>query len=447
MKKILFLSTEGSSFPLAAMMLQEGHDIRFFTKNPVDKRMGDGFVPKTEDWKEDVKWCDYVICDDTHWGAINDSIRKLGVPVVGGTALSDALEEDRGAGQRMFRALGMDTLQSEEFHSIPEAIEYVSQNPRRYVVKVTGAAAEDKSTTYVGEMEDGSDIGPVLEHLAKKGTKVASVELQDAIRGTEVALGGFFNGTDFLDPIMVNFEHKRLMPNRMEQAGHGPAVGEMGTVGLWRDKGFKFYRETLERFIPVLAKEGYCGYFDINCIIHSDYERCPDNLEPHIHPLEMTNRFGWPTLLLQMETMKINDLGELFYGIATGKTEHFSVSAPYSCCVVIGVPPFPYEDKKIADAMSNGLPVIFRDPSMEGIYPKGVILEDDQWVLECNFGYALVCVGRGEDVLEARNEAYHRVRNVVIPNAIWREDIGDLIPEKIMCMKSFLEYETEEIPV
>lgn len=439
--KILFLSTEGNSFPLAMEMMEEGHEVKFFVKNEDEAKAGDGFVPKSKDYKGDISWADLVISDDTGFGQINDLIREKGTPVIGGTALSDALEEDRGIGQRIFSKLGFKTLESHEFKKISEAVQFVEKNPARYVVKVSGEAQEDKTLTYVSQLEDGRDIGPVLLHMEKK-KGISSIELQEAVTGTEVAIGGFFNGKDFLDPVLVNFEHKALMPgdkySPTQQKGIGPATGEMGTVGIWKDKGFKLYSETLEKFVPILKEEGYRGYFDINCIVQNDWE----NGGYIIRPLEMTNRFGWPTLPLQMETMKINDLGELFYGIATGQAEDFKVTNQYSVCVVIGVPPLPYISEELAESMSNGMPIIFKNPDdKEGICPGDVYLEDEDWIITGKKGYACVCSAGGDSIQEARNSAYSKVQNIVIPNMMVRFDIGETTESALSSIKGLMSHE------
>jgi phosphoribosylamine--glycine ligase len=58
--------------------------------------------------------------------------------------------------------------------------------------------------------------------------RIKEFQLQRRIMGVEVVAGAFFNGKDFIHPICVNFEHKKLFPGDI-----GPSTGEMGT-SMWR---------------------------------------------------------------------------------------------------------------------------------------------------------------------------------------------------------------------
>jgi phosphoribosylamine--glycine ligase len=78
----------------------------------------------------------------------------------------------------------------------------------------------------------------------------------------EVAVGAFFNGKDFIYPINVNFEHKKLFPGNL-----GPFVGEMGSLAYWSNPN-KLFRATLERMLPALRECRYVGFIDINCIVN-----------------------------------------------------------------------------------------------------------------------------------------------------------------------------------
>jgi len=419
-------------------MAKEGHEVKFYTKSDDDKDAGTGFVDTVDNYEDNVDWADLIITDDTIWGKVNEDLRKKGKAVIGGTRVTDELEEDRQAGQDMFEALGMQAIESQDFTDLAKAMAYLEENPRKVVVKVSGKAQDDKTLTYVGQMEDGSDVPKVLEHYkARMSSGIESVQVQDAVEGTEVAIGGWFNGKDFLDPVLVNFEHKKLMGSRTEQSGIGPATGEMGTIGCWKDKGFGLYEETLRRFVPLLKKEGYRGYFDINCIVQFD-PFADGNFR--VRPLEMTNRFGWPTILMQIEAMKIQNLGDLFKGIAKGSAKDFKVNGHYCACVVIGVPPLPYISQEIADKMSNGMPIIFRDGKCDGVYPGDAICVDGEWICQGEKGYPCVATGCGDSIQDAQMQAYGRTRNIIIPNMMYREDIGDLIPGKLVQIQPLLQH-------
>src|SRR6185437_1905642 len=65
----------------------------------------------------------------------------------------------------------------------------------------------------------------------------------------------------------------------------GPSTGEMGTAMFWTGPN-RLYRETIEKMKSRLADAGYVGYFDINCIA----------TPRAVYPLEVTPRFGYPTV-------------------------------------------------------------------------------------------------------------------------------------------------------
>jgi len=413
--KILFLSGWGSAVPLAMNCEEYGHETKFWIEDKDSTDVGDGFIRKVPDYKPHIEWADLVIVDDTHLGKVNDSIRAKGIPVIGGTQMTDALEEDRGLGQRLFKSAGLDVLESKEFKTMEEAIAYVQDNPKPYVVKVSGVAQNDKTSTYVGEMEDGSDIVPVLEHMAEKMEKgVSGVEIQEKVDGLEVGVGGIFNGEKFVGPCEIDWEHKKLMSWKLQQ-GIGPNTGEMGTVSLWADQDTPLFQKIIRPMVKPLKAMGFKGFFNINCIVSRGT----------IYPLEMTNRFGWPTLPMEIETMKENDLGQFFFDVASGKDADFSVTYPWSLCVVVGVPPLPYMNDEIFEKYSKDMPVLFRsETAPEGLYPGECKMVDGQWTVAGTSGCLAVAASGGYSIDECKEAAYGIAEEVIVPSKMVRDDIG-----------------------
>jgi len=424
--KIAFVSSWGLGLTLAMQMKDFGHEVRFYIDDKDSKDVGDGFIEKSQDWKSLIDWCDYVIADDTHLTKMTDQFREKKIPVVGGTRMSDAMEEDRGLGQRLFKSVGLDVLESKEFKSLEEAISYVQNNPKPYVVKVSGVAQNDKTSTYVGEMEDGSDIVPVLEHMAEKMEKgVSGVEVQEKVDGLEVGVGGLFNGEKFVGPCEIDWEHKKLMSWKTQQ-GIGPNTGEMGTVALWSDQSTPLFKKIIMPMVKPLREMGFHGFFNINCIVSAG----------KVYPLEQTNRFGWPTLPMEIETLKENDLGEFFLALASGKEFDLEISHPFSLCVVIGVPPLPYMNDEIFEKYSKDMPVLFRSSNApEGLYPGECKKLEGQWTVAGTSGCLAVAASGGYTIEECRDQAYAIAEEVIVANKMVRDDIGRTTEEELAKLK------------
>jgi phosphoribosylamine--glycine ligase len=407
--RFLFVSRSALIHDLAWEVRKEGHDVKYAIQSKVDKDVADGFVPKCDDWEKETDWADVVIFDDNDFGPHAEKLRRAGKPVVGGSLYSDRLEDDREFGQEEMKAAGLTILPKWDFDGFDPAIDFVRKNPERYVLKPNGKAQNDKVLSFVGQEEDGRDILTMMERYRKGwASKLRSFQLQKYVAGVEVAIGAFFNGRDFLLPAFVNFEHKRMFNDEI-----GPSTGEMGTLGFWSNAAY-FFGETLAKMKAPLAKSGYVGYFDINCIVNSR----------GIHPLEFTSRFGYPTINVQLEGI-LSKRGEFLTAIAKGEPFNLRTKRGFQVCVVVGVPPFPYVDHDAFRKYSEGAVVLFKKEMNEGIHPADAKIVDGDWVLAGTSGYALVVTGSGSTVEDARREAYGRVRNIMIPNMFYRTDIGE----------------------
>ena len=52
-------------------------------------------------------------------------------------------------------------------------------------------------------------------------------------------------------------------------------------------------------------------------------------------------------------------------------------------------------------------------------------LVNGQWLVAGTSGVVLVVVGLGPTMRQAQAQAYSRIRNIMIPNMYYRDDIGD----------------------
>lgn len=407
--KFLFVSLEGLIGDLAWQVKKEGNEVKYYIHDKQEKDVCDGFVDKCDDWKALKDWADVIVFDDVGFGQAAEDLRKEGKAVVGGSLYTDKLEDDREFGQAELEKAGVNVLPRWDFTDFDEAIAFVKKNPMRYVIKPSGKAQNEKELLFIGQEEDGNDVINVLDHYKKSWSKKMNVfQLQKFAQGVEVAVGAFFNGNDFVQPINVNFEHKRMFPGEV-----GPNTGEMGTLCFFAASNMLF-RETLEKMKPALAASGYVGYIDLNCIANPR----------GIYPLEFTSRFGYPTISLDIEGVT-DEWGEFLHLLATKQTVALKTKKGFQICVVIAVPPFPFTDPASFKRYSEDATIIFKKPVLDGVHPGDVKLVDGDWRLAGQSGYALVITGSGITVDDARKQAYKRVENILLPNMFYRTDIGE----------------------
>ncbi len=409
-KKFLFVSIDALINDIAWQVFKEGHDVKYFIEDKKIRNIADGFVPKTDDWKKDVDWADVIVFDDVlGHGKKAQELRKKGKLVVGGTEYSDMLEDDRSFGQEELKKAGVNIIPFATFNSFDEAIDYVKANPARYVIKPSGEAQNIKRLLFVGEEEDGVDVIQVLEAYKKSWSKeIKEFQLQKRMTGVEVAVGAFFNGREFVTPININFEHKKLFSGNI-----GPSTGEMGTTMYWSEPN-QIFHETLKKMEPKLSAEGYVGYIDINCIVNAS----------GIYPLEFTARFGYPTISIQQEGI-LMPMGEFLHDLASGKLKEFKAKKGFQIGVRILVPPYPFDDPQTFETYSQDAVVLFKRPNLEGIHIGDVRKIDGEWLVAGNSGIVVIVVGTGPTMKQAQAQVYNRISNIMIPNMYYRNDIGD----------------------
>jgi phosphoribosylamine--glycine ligase len=295
-----------------------------------------------------------------------------------------------------------------EFVSFDDAVDHVTQNPGRYVIKPSGEAQNVKQRLFVGEEDDGQDIILMLEAYKKAlSDEIKVFQLQRRVSGVEVAEGGFFNGKTFIYPINVNFEHKKLCPGDI-----GPSTGEMGTSMFWTGPN-QLFNQTLLKMEPVLASEGYVGYIDVNCIVNNH----------GIYPLEFTSRFGYPTISIQQAGM-LTPIGQFFLDLADGNDPKLKTRSGFQIGVRIVVPPFPFDDDETFDSFSKDSVIVFKKPPQDEIHIEDV--KQVRPMASCgNLRSNPDRHRHGADHAAGAIAGLSRIKNVLIPNMYYRTDIGD----------------------
>lgn len=408
-RKFLLVSRWGETLDIANTILLEGNKVKMFIEDKSSKEIGYGFVYKVKDWKKHVEWADVIIFDYTGYGKICDELRSAGKLVVGGSEYTDLLELDRNYGQGELKKHGIKILPSKEFFNFQDAIAYVMANPNAYVIKPSGETQEYKQLLFVGNDDEGLDVIRILKAYERSwGNDFGNFQLQRKVKGVEVSVAAFFNGKEFIYPINVTFEHKKLFPKEL-----GVSTGEMGTSMFWA-KDSPIFDATLKKFENTLAAKNFIGHLDINCIVNGN----------GIYPLEFTSRFGYPQIFIQRAGIN-ESIGNLFYKLAAGQKFKINVKKGFQVGSYLVVPPFPFDDKKTFELFSKDSVIVFKKDVKEGIHPMHVKKISDEWLITGNIGIALLVTGTGLTMRDAQKMMQNRIGNIILNNMYYRTDIGD----------------------
>lgn len=411
LKKFLFISFESLSGDLAWSLVKEGHEVKVYIEAKSDVDVYDGFVEKVSSWEDYKDWADVIIFDDVGFGSIAEKLRKQGKLVIGGSIYTDELEIDREFGQSEMKKNGINVLPSWQFNNYEDAIEFIKTNPSRYVFKPSGnVSSNSKGLLFLSQEEDGRDLLEILEQNKDVWKKKAPLFLlQKYITGVEIGVGAFFNGHDFIYPINVNFEHKRIYPGNI-----GPFAGEMGTLMYWSSPN-NLFKVTVEKMLPALQQSGYIGYVDINCIVNGK----------GVYPLEFTTRFGYPTIPIQLEGI-LTPTGEWLYKMAKGENFELKTKKGFQIGVRILVESYFSKDNDSEIVkLYHDLAISFKNHNnLDGVHIEDVKNDKGVWRVAGASGCLLVITGDGTTVEDARRLVYNRVKNIIILNMIYRTDIG-----------------------
>ncbi|WP_062053530.1 phosphoribosylamine--glycine ligase [Sediminicola sp. YIK13] len=408
-RKFLVVSRWGESLDIAYAISMEGHTVKMYIEDKPSREIGYGFVQKVKDWQKHIEWADIFIFDYTGYGKVCSELRAAGKLVIGGTEYTDKLELDRNFGQDELKRHKIKVLPFKEFFSFQEAIDYVKSHPNAYVIKPMGETSEYKQLLFVGSDDEGLDVIRVLKAYEKSwGDDFGNFQLQKKVKGVEVSASAFFNGKEFLEPINITFEHKKLFPKEL-----GVSTGEMGSSMFWT-KDSPIFEATLRKFEATLVKQKFVGHIDINCIVNGN----------GIYPLEFTSRFGYPQIFIQRAGIT-EPIGQMFYKIASGQKFKIQVKKGFQVGAFLVVPPFPYEDKKTFELFSKDSVIVFKKDSKEGVHPMHLKNINEEWLITGNTGIALLVTGTALTMRDAQKMMQNRISNIIINNVYYRTDIGD----------------------
>ena len=344
---------------------------------------------------------------------LTDGLHAVGIPVFGPTAACARLEASKAYCKTFLDELSIPTAASASFRDPDLAIAYLAQLPSAPVVKASGLAA-GKGVVVAETHGEADEALRAMMIEGRYGEAGSEVVVEERLRGTEVSVLAFSDGTDFV--VMPSAQdHKRLL-----DGDGGPNTGGMGafvpspvaTGALIDEVSDRIIRPTLDALGE--AATPYRGVIYFGLMI--------TDAGPKV--LEINCRLGDPEAQAVLPLLE-TDLFEVMLGCATGSLGGVPVEWSRSASTTVVMASAGYPTTSAPPAPITGL----EEAKLKGclVFHAGTDLIDD--VTLASGGRVLGVTALGNTPAEATERAYAGVESISFKGAHYRLDIGRRPPE------------------
>ena len=352
--------------------------------------------------------------DDPLVGGIVDIFEERGLRVFGPRKNAAIIEGSKSFSKDLMKKYGIPTCHYETFHSPEEALLYLENVSYPVVLKADGLAL-GKGVLICNTPKEAEDGISTLMLDKQFGDAGNTVVIEDFMTGREVSVLCYCDGTNIKQMTSAQ-DHKRA-----KDGDQGLNTGGMGTFSP-----SPFYTEEISKiceeqiYKPTMAamkKEGrdFVGILFVGLMLTEDGPKV----------LEYNARFGDPEAQVVLPRMK-NDIIDVMEACIDGKLNQIDLEFEDNAavCVVLAshVNPEKYEKGKLITGLEN-----FDGKDGYYVFHAGTKLTDAGIVT--NGGRVLGITAKGENLIEARKNAYAATEWVSFENKYMRHDIGKAIEE------------------
>ncbi|MDO4519014.1 MAG: phosphoribosylamine--glycine ligase [Eubacteriales bacterium] len=353
--------------------------------------------------------------DDPLVGGVVDVFEARGLKVFGPRKNAAILEGSKAFSKDLMKKYNIPTAAYENFDDAQKALEYLRTQAKFPIVLKADGLALGKGVLICETLADAeAGVKEIMEDK-KFGSAGNTMVIEEFMTGREVSVLSFVDGKT-IKPMTSAQDHKR--------AGDGDTGLNTGGMGTFSPS--PFYTEEVDAFckkyiyqatVDAMAAEGrpFTG------IIFFGLMLTPEG--PKV--LEYNARFGDPEAQVVLPRMK-NDIIEVMEACVEGKLEDVDLQFEDNAavCVVLASDGYPVKYEK-------GIPMYgfenFKDKEGYYCFHAGTAKKDGQFVT--NGGRVLGITAKGNDLKEARKNAYAATEWITFANKYMRHDIGKAIDE------------------
>lgn len=353
--------------------------------------------------------------DDPLVGGVVDVFEKRGLRVFGPRKNAAMIEGSKAFSKDLMKKYNIPTAAYENFDSPEKALEYLEKAKMPIVLKADGLAL-GKGVLICNTLEEAKEGVKTLMLDKQFGDAGNQIVIEEFMTGREVSVLCYCDGTH-IKPMTSAQDHKRAKDN-----DEGLNTGGMGTFSP-----SPFYTEEVQKFceekvyqptMDAMKAEGrdFVGILFVGLMLTEDGPKV----------LEYNARFGDPEAQVVLPRMK-NDIVDVMNACIDGKLDEIDLQFEENAavCVVLASDGYPlhYEKGKVITGFEN-----FEEKDGYYVFHAGTKFDEDGNIVT-NGGRVLGITAKGQDLKEARKNAYAATEWISFENKYMRNDIGKAIDE------------------
>ena len=338
---------------------------------------------------------------------VGDELRADGIPCLGPDKGAARIESSKIWAKRLMVESGIPTAAFEVFQDADDAIDHLARIEYPAVVKADGLAL---GKGVVVARDFAAAEAAVRRIMTERvfGDAGDQILVEQCLVGQELSAFAIADGqTCRMLPFARDFK-------RIGDGDMGPNTGGMGSYSpvalLDEELGRTIAEEVFEPILRALDESGnpYLGFLFAGLMLTED----------GVKVIEFNCRLGDPETQAILPLLD-GDFADTVYLAANGRLPeaNLSILSGSTCCVVLASEGYPAD-------YDTGFPVEGLDDLGEDVlvFQAGTALRDGR--LLTNGGRVLAVVGLGDDLADARDNAYGGLDSVSFEGAYYRADIG-----------------------
>ena len=349
--------------------------------------------------------------DDPLVGGLVDELEAMGIKAFGPCKNAAILEGSKAFSKDLMKKYNIPSAGYETFTSAKKALQFVQSASYPLVLKADGLAL-GKGVLICNNLEEAKAGIETIMVKKQFGDAGRTLVVEEFMVGREVSVLAFVDGKTIRTMTSAQ-DHKRA-----KDGDKGLNTGGMGTFSP-----SPFYTKEVEAFcnayiyqatVDAMAAEGreFKGIIFFGLMLTT---KGPKVLEYNV-------RFGDPEAQVVLPRMK-NDLIEVLEACIDGRLDEIELEFEDNAavCVVLASAGYPesYEKGKVISGLES-----FENKEGYYCFHAGTKLEGKNIVT--NGGRVLGIVATGENLLEARGNAYEATKWASFDNKYMRNDICDV---------------------